>query len=159
MGFPGGSESKESTGNVGDLGSISGLGRFPGGGDGNRFRYSCLENPHGWRSLVSYSPWGLKESDVTKHTDRSSLGLPGGTVGKQPPASTGDTGSIPGSGRTPGGENGSPLQYSCLENSMDRRAWWATVHEVAKSQTQLSTHTSSNKSRVKRRTRNHIKVK
>ena len=99
MGFPGGSESKESTGNVGDLGSISGLGRFPGGGDGNRFRYSCLENPHGWRSLVSYSPWGLKESDVTKHTDRSSLGLPGGTVGKQPPASTGDTGSIPGLGR------------------------------------------------------------
>ena len=88
--------------------------------------------------------------------------FPGGPVVKNLPVSagdTGDTGSIPGSGRTPGGENGSPLQYSCLENSMDRRAWWATVHEVAKSQTQLSTHTSSNKSRVKRRTRNHIKVK
>jgi len=44
-------------------------------------------------------------------------------------------GSIPESGRSPGGGNGNPLQYSCLENSMDRGAWWATVHGVAKSQT------------------------
>ena len=49
-----------------------------------------------------------------------------------------DTGSIPGSGRPPGGENGNPLQYSCLGNPMDRGAWWATVHGVTKSQTQLS---------------------
>ena len=48
---------------------------------------------------------------------------------------TGDVGSIPGSGRSPGEGNGNPLQYSCLENPMDRRAWWATVHTVAKSQT------------------------
>ena len=46
-----------------------------------------------------------------------------------------DTGSIPGSGRSPGRGHGHPLQYSCLENPMDRGAWWATVHRVAKSQT------------------------
>ena len=65
---------------------------------------------------------------------------------KHPPANAGDagdTGSIPGSGRSPGEENGNPLQYSCLENPMDRGAWQITVHRVAKSQTllkQLSTH-------------------
>ena len=55
----------------------------------------------------------------------------------------GDTGSIPGLGRSPGEENGNPLQYSCLETSMDRGAWQATVHGVAKSQTWLSTHEST----------------
>ena len=54
----------------------------------------------------------------------------------------GDLGLIPGSGRSPGEENGNPLQYSCLENSMDRRAWWAIVHEVTKSRTRLSDFTS-----------------
>ena len=49
------------------------------------------------------------------------------------PASAGDTGSIPGSGRSPGGGNGNPLQYSCLENQTDRGAWRATVHGVVKS--------------------------
>ena len=52
----------------------------------------------------------------------------------------GDPGSIPGSGRSPEG-NGNPLQYSCLENPMDRGAWWATVHGVSKSRTQLSDFT------------------
>ena len=52
---------------------------------------------------------------------------------KNLPANAGDMDSIPGSGRSPGGGNGKPLQYSCLENSMDRGAWRATVHEVAKS--------------------------
>ena len=60
-----------------------------------------------------------------------SLGF-GGTVVKNPPASAGDAGLIPGSGRSPGGGNGNLLQYSCLENSMDRGAWWATVTGVAK---------------------------
>ena len=55
MSFPGGSDGKESTCNVGDLGSISGLGRSPGGGHGNPLQYSCLENPHGQRSLEGYS--------------------------------------------------------------------------------------------------------
>ena len=54
---------------------------------------------------------------------------------------TGDTGSIPGPVRSPKGGHGNPLQYSCLENSMDRGAWWATVHGVAQSQARLSTHT------------------
>ena len=48
-----------------------------------------------------------------------------------------DAGSIPGSGRSPGGGNGNPLKYSCLKNPMNRGAWWATVHRVKKSQTQL----------------------
>ena len=67
--------------------------------------------------------------------------FPGGIVVKNPPATTGDTreaGSIPGLGRSPGVGNGSPLQYSCLENSMDRGDWWATVYVVTKSWTQLS---------------------
>ena len=50
----------------------------------------------------------------------------------------GDAGVIPGLGRFPGERNGNPLQYSCLENPMDRGTWWATVHEVAKSRTQLN---------------------
>ena len=54
----------------------------------------------------------------------------------------GDLGLIPGSGRSPGEGNGNPLQYSCLENPMDGGAWWATVHGVAKSRTQLSDFTS-----------------
>ena len=59
---------------------------------------------------------------------------------KNPPANAGDIrdmGSIPGLGGSPGGENGNPLQYSCLENAMDRGAWWATVHGVTKSWTRL----------------------
>ena len=55
----------------------------------------------------------------------------------------GDLGSIPGSGRYPGEGNGNPLQYSCLENRMDRGAWWAAAHGVAKSWTRLSNFTSN----------------
>ena len=62
MGFPGGSDGTEPTFNVGDLGLTSELGRSPGGGHGNPFQYSSLENPHGQRSLVGYSPWDLEES-------------------------------------------------------------------------------------------------
>ena len=53
---------------------------------------------------------------------------------------TGDAALIPGSGRSPGGGNGNPLKYSCLGNPMDRGAWWAIIHSVVKSQTQLSMH-------------------
>ena len=66
------------------------------------------------------------------------MGFPSGSVLKNLPASAGDLGSTPGSGRSLGEGNGYPLQYSSLENSMDRGAWWATAHGVAKSQTQLS---------------------
>ena len=67
--------------------------------------------------------------------------FPGGVVVKNLPANAGDLGSILGLERSPGGGNGNPPQYSCLENSVDKGAWWATVYGVAKSQTQLSTHT------------------
>ena len=59
--FPGSSAGEESTCNAGDLGSIPGLERSPGGGIGCPLQYSCLENPHGQRSLTNYSPWGHKE--------------------------------------------------------------------------------------------------
>ena len=64
-------------------------------------------------------------------------GFPGGSVVKNPPANVGDTGLIPGSGRSPGGGNGDPTQYSCLGNPMDRGALRTTGHAVAKSQTRL----------------------
>ena len=59
-------------------------------------------------------------------------GFSGGSVIKNPPANTGDVGSIPGSGRSPGEGNGNPLQYSCLENPIDRRDWYAIIHWIAK---------------------------
>ena len=61
-----------------------------------------------------------------------------GSDGKESACKAGDPGSIPGSGRSPGERNGNPLQYSCLENSMDKGAWWAAVPVVAKSWTRLS---------------------
>ena len=66
------------------------------------------------------------------------MGFPGGSDGKESVCNAGDQGLIPESGRSPGEGNDNPLQYSCLENSMDREAWRATVYGVAKSQTQLS---------------------
>ena len=69
---------------------------------------------------------------------------PGGLMAKNLPANAGDGGnvsSIPGSGRSPWGGHGNPLQYSCLKNPMDRGPWWATVHGVTRSQIRLSTHT------------------
>jgi len=64
--------------------------------------------------------------------------VPGGSGGKEPACHVGDLGLIPGLRRSPGEGNGNPLQYSCLENPMDRGAWWVTVHGVAKRQAQLS---------------------
>ena len=64
--FPGGSNSKESACNVGNSGSALGSGRSPREGNSYPFQYSCLENPHGQRDLVGYSPWGCKESDTTE---------------------------------------------------------------------------------------------
>ena len=71
------------------------------------------------------------------------MGFPGGSEVKVSACNAGDVGSIPGSGRSPGEGNVSPLQYSCLENPMDGGAWWATVHGVAKSRTRLSDFTHS----------------
>ena len=80
----------------------------------------------------------LVEVSNLNFTRKSMTLVPGGAVVKNLPANTGDTrdaGSIPGSRRSPGTGNGNPLQYSCLENSMDRGARWAIVHGVTKSQT------------------------
>ena len=66
------------------------------------------------------------------------VGFPDNSVGKESVCNTGDLGSIPESGRSPGEGNGNLFQYSCLENPMDGGAWWATVHGVTKSWTQLS---------------------
>ena len=71
------------------------------------------------------------------HTHNRVSGFPGSLHCKASAYNVGDPGSIPGLGRSPGEGNGNPLQYSCLENPMDRGAWWATVHGVAKSQTRL----------------------
>ena len=65
--------SNESTSSAGDMGSIPGLGRSLGGENGNPLQYSCLENPYGQRSLVGYSPWGLKESDKAQVTEHAQL--------------------------------------------------------------------------------------
>ena len=66
MGFPGGSDDKESACNSGDPGSVLGSGRYPGGGNGYPLQYSCLENSMKRGGLEGYSPWGLKESDKTE---------------------------------------------------------------------------------------------
>ena len=60
------------------------------------------------------------------------MGPPRWLMGKESDCNAGDAGSIPGSGGFPGEGNGNPFQYSCLENPMDRGAWWATIHEVTK---------------------------
>ena len=82
-------------------------------------------------------------SDFSKSFNNITLdqkkGFPCGSDGKESAGNAGDLGSIPGSGRSPGERNGYPLQYSCLENSMERGAWKATVHGAAKSLTWLST--------------------
>ena len=67
--------------------------------------------------------------------------IAGGSEVKASACNVGDLGSFPRSGRSPGEGNGNPLQYSCLENPMDRRAWWATVHGFPKSRTRLSDFT------------------
>ena len=67
LGFPSGSAGKESSCNMGDLGLILGLGRSPGGGHGSPLQYSCLENPHGQKSLAGCSAWACKESDTAEY--------------------------------------------------------------------------------------------
>ena len=105
-GFPGGSAGKESACNAGDPGLIPGLGRSPGERD-------RLPTP----VFMGF------------------LGFLGGSDNKKSACNLEDLGSIPVLGRSPGEGNGYPLQCSGLENSMDRGAWWATVHGVAKSWT------------------------
>ena len=93
--------------------------------------------------------WGLKtesylyqwQSYSCGYNNRaidSNLGFLGGSGSKESACNARDLGSIPGSGRSPGERNSNPLQYSYLGNSMDRGAWWTTVHGISRSQTGLS---------------------
>ena len=84
--------------------------------------------------MCQHSQGNFNRYLVTRH----SQGFPGGSDGKESACNAGDLGSIPGLGRSPGGGHGNPLQYSFLENPMDRGAWQATAHGVAKSRTRLS---------------------
>ena len=135
MGFPGGSDSKESACNVGDPSLIPGLGRFPWRRKWQPIPAFLPAESHG-----QYSPWGRKESDTTSqlshtHPDESSGASQVAQVVKNLPANAGDTGLIPRLGRFPGEESGSPIQYSCLGNPVDRGAWRTAVPGVTKSQT------------------------
>ena len=122
------SDSKASACNSRDLGSIPGLGRSPGEGNGNPLQYSCLENPQGLRSLVGYSPWRHKEPDTT---ERLHLMCYSNSLWKQLIFNDGLF--------TSNGEgSGNPLQYSCLENSINRGALWTTICGVTNSWTRLS---------------------
>ena len=82
--------------------------------------------------------WWATVHGVAKSRTQLSEGFPGGSDGKESACNAADAGLILGSGRSPEEGNGKPLQYSCLENSMNTGAWQATVHGVTKSQTQLS---------------------
>ena len=105
----------------------------------------CLCVTYTWFFLLS----GLFISTTPKNA------FPGGSDGKESTHEAGDLGSIPGSERSPGEGNGNPLQYSCLENLMDRGAWWATIHGVTKSQTRLkqlsNTHMFPGKSKQEKK--------
>ena len=77
--------------------------------------------------VITYKVKGVEEIDIYRHRCGLYLGFPGGSDGKESACSAGHLGLIPGSGRFPGGGRGNPLQYSCLENPMDRGARQATV--------------------------------
>ena len=121
LSFPHGSDGKESICSVGYLGSIPGSGRSAGGGHGNPLQCCCLENPMNrgaWQATVhavAKSPTRLSNTHTHTHTHTHWVNF-NRTMG-----------------RSPGEGNGNPLQYSCLVSSMDREAWWSTVHGVAKS--------------------------
>ena len=84
---------------------------------------------------IAVRAWDLLKEVTIIFITSAIVGFPCSSVGKEPACSAGDPGSIPGLGRSPGEGNGNPLQYPCLENLMDKGAWWAAVHGVAKSQT------------------------
>ena len=75
------------------------------------------------------------KTDYNQYLYLPLMGFPDGSDGKDSACNVGDLGSVPGLGRSPGEGNGYPLQYSCLENPMDRGVWWATLHGIVKSQT------------------------
>ena len=105
---------------------------------------SSSDSPHlVWSFLVRSMLLQMALFDSLSWLRSIPWGFPGGSVVKNPAANARDVGSIPGSGRSPGGGHGNPLQYSCLENPVDRGAWQAAVHGAAKSQTRLERLNSS----------------
>ena len=109
-----------------------------GEGNGNPLQCSCLENPRDreawWAAIYGVAQSWTQLKQLSCSSSSSS-------EGKASACNAGDSGSIPGSGRSPEEGNGSPLQYSCLENPMDGGGWWATVHGVTKSRSRLSDFT------------------
>ena len=145
MGFPGGSDGKESACNAGNPSSTPASGRIPREGNGNPLQYSCLENSmdsgtsrlqfmglqragHDWvTNTFTFHTWGMNKLkqciNLASHADIMSSQV--GLVVKNPSANAGDIqdmGSFPGSGRSPRGGHGYPLQYFCLENSQGQRS-------------------------------------
>ena len=113
---------RESVCSMKDLVLIPGSGRSSGERNGYPLQYSCLENAMdrgAWWDTVH----GVAKSQ-TGLTNTFTLGFPGGSDGKESACNAGDLDSIPELGRSPGVGNSNPLQYSCLENSMNRKAWW-----------------------------------
>ena len=131
MVFPSGSDGKESVCNAGDLGSIQLFDPLP---SILAWRVPWTEEPERLPSI------GLQRVGHNLATKPPPLEIssPGGSDGKESARNAGDLALITNLGGSPGEENGNPLQFSCLESSMDRGASWATPHGVAKSQTRLS---------------------
>ena len=129
---------KKSACSAGDPGSIPGLGRSPGEGNGNPLQYSYLENPMdrgAWRATV-HGVTRVGHDLVTKPPPILLLGLPCGSAVKIPPATAGDTGDsglIPGLGRSSGEGNGNLPRYSCLGNPWTEEPGRPTAHGIAES--------------------------
>ena len=136
LGFPGGSDGWESTCNAEDLEPIPGLGRSPKTGNGYPLQYSWLENSMDRGACVGYSPWGCKKLDMTlwlTYTGCIFYLLPRWFSGKESVCQElWETWVWSLGQKDPWRRNGNPLQYSCLGNPMNREAWRATVHGVAK---------------------------
>ena len=146
LGFPGGSDGKESTSNAGDLGLIPGSGRDSGGGHGNHSNVLAWRIPMD-RGACQATVHGVAKSQTQLTSEQMLLekwgwqiwsrGFPSGSVCKEPTCNAGDPrdmGSIPGLGRSLGGGHSNLLRYFGLKNPLDRGAWRATVHRVTKSQ-------------------------
>ena len=129
-----------------------------GEGNGNTLQCSCLENPRDggawWAAVYGVAQSWTRLQRLSSSSSKSIQCIPGSSSVKNPPAmpgttcSTGDPGSIPRSGRSPGERNGNPLQCSCLENPRDGGRWWAAVYGVAQSWTRLQWLSSSSSSIV-----------
>ena len=138
--FPGALDCKEFACIVGDLGSIPGLGKSPGGGYGNPLQYSCLENPHGQRRLVGCNPWGCKESDTTEWLSTAQH-----TSGKEPTCQCRRQkrlGFDPWVGKIPWRRAWQPILVFLLGESPWTKeptvGLWSAVHGATKSWTQVS---------------------